>query len=185
MPIRPAWHESKEISMSLSIGEAKNLGFAQYLPTLIPSKVDSCREIYEQNRYRVYSLAFWMTDNELAAEELMIDTFYRAFAAKQDATWDDIDRTFMTVLRECMPLAPLTLDCAPCNQVLSVRRNTLRVELERAVVQLPNTEKLMFLMHDVEGYDHARIASLLNVSEDESYRGVHQARLRLRELLAN
>ena len=173
--------------MSLSIGEAKDLGFAQYLPTLIPSKVDSCREIYEQNRHRVYSLAFWMTDNELAAEELMIDTFYRAFAAKQDAAADDIDRALIAVLRECMPLGSLTLNCAPVNRVLSVRHkhNTLRVELERAVVQLPSPEKLMFLMHDVEGYEHARIASLLNVSEDESYRGVHQARLRLRELLAN
>jgi RNA polymerase sigma-70 factor (ECF subfamily) len=170
--------------MSLSIGEAKNVTFAQYLPTLIPSKVDSCREIYEQNRHRVYSLAFWMTDNELAAEELMIDTFQRAFAAKQDATSEDIDRALIAVLRECMPLGRLTLACAPCKQVLSVRSNTLRVELERAVVQLPSTEKLMFLMHDVEGYSHAQIASLLGMTENESCLAVHQARLRLRELLA-
>lgn len=170
--------------MSLSIGEAKNTGFAQYLPSLLPSKVESCRGIYEQNRHRVYSLAFWMTDNELAAEELMIDTFQRAFAAKHDATSEDIDRAFIAVLRECVPVGSLTLECAPCKQVLSVRRNTLRVDLERAVVQLPGTEKLMFLMHDVEGYDHAHIASLLGVAEDTSYRGVHQARLRLRELLA-
>jgi RNA polymerase sigma-70 factor, ECF subfamily len=171
--------------MSLSIGEAKNLGFAQYLPTLVPSKIDSCREIYEQNRHRVYSLAFWMTDSEMAAEQLMIDSFQRAFAAKQDATCEDIDRAVVEVLRECMPLGRLTLECAPCKQVLSVRRNTLRVDLERAVVQLPATEKLLFLMHDVEGYEHALIASLLDVTEEESKRGVHQARLRLRELLAN
>ena len=76
------------------------------------------------------------------------------------------------------------LNCAPCDRVLSVRRNTLRVDLERAVVQLPSTEKMIFLMHDVEGYDHARIAYLLNVSKDDSCRAVHQARLRLRELLA-
>lgn len=170
--------------MSLSIGEAKNLGFAQYLPTLIPSTVDSCREIYEQNRHRVYSLAFWMTDSELAAEELMIDTFRRAFARTPDAISQDIDRALVEVLREYMTLGPLTLHCAPCDKVLSVRRNTLRVELERAVVQLPNTEKLMFLMHDVEGYEHARIAEILGVTEGDSRRGVHQARLRLRELLA-
>lgn len=170
--------------MSLSIGEAKNTTFAQYLTTLIPSKVDNCREIYEHNRHRVYSLAFWMTDNELAAEELMVDTFQRAFAAKQNATCEDIDRALITVLREYMPIGRLTLECAACNQVLSVRRNALRVELERAVVQLPGTEKLMFLLHDVEGYSHPHISSLLGVTEDQSYRGVHQARLRLRELLA-
>ena len=83
-----------------------------------------------------------------------------------------------------MPLGPLTLDCAPCHQVLSVRHNTLRVDLERAVIQLPDTEKMIFLMHDVEGYDHARIARLLGMTEDSSRQGLHQARLRVRELLA-
>jgi RNA polymerase sigma-70 factor (ECF subfamily) len=65
-----------------------------------------------------------------------------------------------------------------------VRRNTLRVDLERAVIQLPNTEKMIFLMHDVEGYDHAHIARLLSITEDSSRQGLHQARLRMRELLA-
>jgi len=40
--------------------------------------------------------------------------------------------------------------------------------LERAVIQLPDTEKMIFLMHDVEGYDHARIARLLGMTEDSS-----------------
>ena len=66
----------------------------------------------------------------------------------------------------------------------SVRRNTLRVDLERAVVQLPPTEKMIFLMHDVESYDHARIARTLGLSDEESRLGLHQARLRMRELLA-
>ena len=82
-----------------------------------------------------------------------------------------------------MPLGILTLNCAPAERVLSVRRNTLRVELERAVIQLPPTEKMIFLMHDVESYDHARIGRALGLSEEESRSGLHQARLRLRELL--
>ena len=39
-------------------------------------------------------------------------------------------------------------------------------------------------MHDAENYDHARIARTLGLTEDESRRGLHQARLRMRELLA-
>jgi RNA polymerase sigma-70 factor (ECF subfamily) len=169
--------------MSLSIGEAKNVGFAEYLPAVLQSKVERYREIYELNRHRVYALAFWMTDNELAAEELMLQSFRRAFLGDEAPSADDIDGALIAELREYMPLGTLTLDCAPCDRVLTVRRNTLRVELERAVVQLPNTEKMIFLMHDVEGYDHARIARLLGVSEDDSRRAVHQARLRLREFL--
>ena len=170
--------------MSLSIGEAKNLSFAQYLPTLFQTKVDRCHEIYELNRHRVYSLAFWMTDNELVAEELMIQTFSRAFAAASEPSAEDIDRALLAELHEYVDFRPLSLQCAPAARVLSVRRNTRRVDLERAVVQLPATEKMIFLMHDVERYDHVRIAGLLGITEDDSCQGLHQARLRVRELLA-
>lgn len=170
--------------MSLSIGETTNVGFAQYLPTLLQSKVDRYREIYELNRHRVYSLAFLMTDNELVAEELMIKTFSRAFADSYEPSEEDIDRALIAELREYVDFKPLSLQCAPCERTLSVRRNTRRVDLECAVVQLPATEKMIFLMHDVERYDHAHIASLLAINEANSCEGLHQARLRIRELLA-
>jgi RNA polymerase sigma-70 factor, ECF subfamily len=171
--------------MSLSIGEVKMTGFAQYLPAILdrPTNIENYSKIYESNRHHVYSLAFWMTDNELAAEALMTQTFCRAFAANQEPTTDDIDRSLIAELREYMTLGELTLHCAPCDRVLSVRRNTMRVDLERAVVQLPNTEKMIFLMHDVERYDHTRIAHLLGISETASVHGLHQARVRMRELL--
>jgi RNA polymerase sigma-70 factor (ECF subfamily) len=160
-------------------------GFAPYLPVVDrESRVERAHEIYEQNRHRVYSLAFWMTDNELTAEELMTQTFCRAFAGSEQPVADDIDRALIAELHTYFDLGTLTLDCSPCDRVLSVRRNTMRVDLERAVVQLPDTEKLMFLLHDVEGYKHTHIAKLLGSTENESRSGVHQARLRMRELLA-
>jgi RNA polymerase sigma factor (sigma-70 family) len=80
-------------------------------------------------------------------------------------------------------LGGLTLDCEPTEKVQSVRRNVLRIDLERALMQLPYTERLIFVMHDVESYDHERIARNMSVTQNESRRGLHQARLRLRELL--
>ncbi len=171
--------------MNLDNQEVMTSGYAAYMPALLKTQPESCRDIYEHNRHRVYSLAFWMTDNELAAEELMYQAFRRAFACIDEPSASDIDQALMIELRDCMPIGELTLNCAPCDRVLSVRKNTLRVDLERAVVQLPNTEKLVFLMHDVERYDHARIARLLHISQPESRLALHQARLRMRELLAN
>lgn len=172
--------------MKLSIGEVKMTGTVQYLPAILDrsTAIEKHSETHENSRHHVYSLAFWMTDNELAAEELMTQTFCRAFAASPEPTADEIDLALIAELREYMPLGTLTLSCAPCDRVLSVRSNTMRVDLERAVVQLPNTEKMIFLMHDVEGYDHSRIARLLGISKHASVQGLHQARLRLRELLA-
>ncbi len=171
--------------MNLSVQEAKMTGLAAYMPAVLQPSVESSSAIYEQNRHRIYSLAFWMTDHELAAEELMTHTFCRAFGSADAPSAEEIDRALISELREYMPLGALTLDCASCHEVLSVRRNILRVDLERAVIQLPDTEKLIFLMHDVEGYDHARIARLLDITEDGARQGLHQARLRMRELLAN
>lgn len=147
------------------------------------ARVEAYKRTYEENRHRVYALAFWMTDNEIAAEELLARTFQRAFAANLDPCAEAIDRVLMVELRDLMPLGALSLRCGPSTEVRNVRRNSLRVDLERAVVQLPATERMIFLMHDVEGYKHARIARTLGISEQESAFGLHQARLRLRELL--
>jgi RNA polymerase sigma-70 factor (ECF subfamily) len=171
--------------MNLDIQEGKMSDFAECMPAVLQTvSVESSSEIYQQNRHRIYSLAFWMTDNELAAEALMTHTFCRAFGECDAPNAEEIDCALIAELRQYMPVGQLTLICGPCDRVLSVRRNTLRVDLERAVVQLPNTEKLIFLMHDVERYDHARIARLLGIAEDDSLNGLHQARLRMRELLA-
>lgn len=165
--------------------EVNLFGAAAFPPVILQIDSTSYRQTYEQNRHRIYALAFWMTDHELAAEALMTQTFCRAFSYSDAPTAEEIDAALIRELRECMPVGALTLECAPCDKVLSVRRNTMRVDLERAVVQLPNTEKLIFLMHDVEGYEHARIARLLHLSEASTRSGLHQARLRIRELLAN
>lgn len=175
--------------MMLSTQEATIVGPATHLADLLRRASEEYRAIYDQNRHRIYALAFWMTDNELAAEELMTSTFCRAFAWNNAPTDDQIDQMLIGELRKEMPLGPLTLNCEPSPGVRGVRNrgvrnNVLRVDLERAVVQLPSTERLIFLMHDVEGYDHVRIAHTLGLSDDESCLGLYRARVFLRELLA-
>jgi DNA-directed RNA polymerase specialized sigma24 family protein len=140
--------------------------------------------VYEANRHRVYALAFWMTDHELVAEALSRRAFLRAFAGAAEPSDEMIDRALLIEVRELMPVGELTLACAPATEILGVRRNTMRVHLERAVVQLPATERMIFLFHDVENYSPARIARLLGLSQDEVLQGLHQARLRMRELIA-
>jgi RNA polymerase sigma-70 factor, ECF subfamily len=159
-------------------------GFASYLDIINQATAAQFRRVYEQNRQRIYAFSFWMTDSEIEAEELMQTTFCRSFALSNQPTPEEIDRAFLAELRERMAIGTLTLECDPATQVENVRRNTMRVHMEEAVVQLPATERLVFLMHDVEGYDHARIIRLLGLSEEESINALHQARLKMRELIA-
>lgn len=164
--------------------QADLFGYIEYVPMSGTSPGTTYSHVYEQNRHRIYALAFWMTDNELAAEELMTNAFCRILARTDSPSQEDIDRALIAELRRQMPLGALTLNCSPCEKTLSVRKNALRIDLERAVVQLPCTERLIFLMHDVESYDHQRVARTLGLTEEESRSGLHQARLRIRELLA-
>jgi len=141
-------------------------------------------EIYSQHGHRIYSLAFWMTDNELTAEELASNTFLRALVGTASPTTEQIDQAFLVEVREFTPLGVLTLNCSVSPQTKSVYGNVKRVHLERALVQLPATEKLIFLFHDVEGYGHERIGRLLGINEHESQLGLHQARLWVREVVS-
>lgn len=154
--------------------------FASVLENTISTPYD---QIYNDNCHRIYSLAFWMTDNELVAEQLSANSFLRAFASQTHPTQDHIDRAFLAEVRELVPVGPLTLRCE-VSQTQSIHGNVKRIHLERAVVQLPATEKLIFLLHDVEGYKHDRIARLLGISTEESEFALHQARVQLRELIA-
>lgn len=141
-------------------------------------------EIYGEHCHRVYSLAFWMTDHELLAEQLAANTFLRAFARDCNPEREQIDEAFLAEVRELTPVGLLSLGHKHTLNTEAVRGNMKRIHLERAVVELPATEKLIFLLYDVEGYEHQRIASLLGITEDESRLGLHQARVQIRELVA-
>lgn len=150
--------------------------------------LDFYRTIFEEQRHKIYSLAFWMTDNEITAEEISTTVFARTFArttpesdAKHVAA--KIDQNLIDVLREYMPIGQLTLNTA-ITASEPVYGITKRIHLERAVVQLPSTERLAFLMHDVEGYSHPEISRVLGISEAESKIAVCQARITVRELVA-
>src|SRR5688572_9913130 len=58
-----------------------------------------------------------------------------------------------------------------------------RIDLERAIAQLPPGCRAAFILHDVDGLDHREVAETLGISEGTSKSQVHKARMRLRRLL--
>ena len=166
--------------MSSSVNVISNLGL---LIPAVKANVTNYDEIYGEHCHRIYSLAFWMTDNELVAEQLSGNTFLRAFASSTVPGTEQIDRAFLAEVREMTAIGTLTLNLS-ATETPSVYGNVKRIHLERAIVQLPATEKMIFLLHDVEGYAHEKIARLLGMDVQESQLGLHQARLQMRELIS-
>jgi RNA polymerase sigma-70 factor (ECF subfamily) len=58
-----------------------------------------------------------------------------------------------------------------------------RMALQRAIDDLPAGYRLIFVLHDIEGYEHNEIASMLDCSIGNSKSQLHKARLKLRDAL--
>jgi RNA polymerase sigma-70 factor (ECF subfamily) len=58
-----------------------------------------------------------------------------------------------------------------------------RINLGRCIPQLPAGSREIFVLHDIQGYQHKEIAEMLGCSEGASKSQLHKARKRLRELL--
>lgn len=58
-----------------------------------------------------------------------------------------------------------------------------RIDLERALAELPEGCRAAFVLHDVEGLEHKEVSEVLGIAEGTSKSQVHKARLRLRGLL--
>ncbi|HYY56700.1 MAG TPA: RNA polymerase sigma factor, partial [Pyrinomonadaceae bacterium] len=54
---------------------------------------------------------------------------------------------------------------------------------ENAITKLPPGYRSVFVLHDVEGYEHGEIAGMLGISEGTSKSQLHKARLKLRDLI--
>ena len=58
-----------------------------------------------------------------------------------------------------------------------------RIRLQNAIESLPTGYRTIFVLHDVEGYEHNEIATLVGCSIGNSKSQLHKARMKLRELL--
>jgi RNA polymerase sigma-70 factor (ECF subfamily) len=65
---------------------------------------------------------------------------------------------------------------------VSISLNTT-IDLDNAVSYLPKKARLVFVLHDIEGYKHDEIAELLSVKSGTTKAQLHRARKLLREAL--
>ncbi len=145
------------------------------------SSIDEQRDVFESHRHHIFSVAYYMTGDEREAETILGSTFVETFRHSPKPSIDQLDRSLMAELH-----GRLSLDPVPAMEPGTVSlgsRNVRRTDLEEALWQLPARERLCFLLKDVEGYNPARIAGLLETSDADVLQTILSARLRIRTLL--
>ncbi len=140
------------------------------------------KDVFEAHRHRVFSVSYYMTANEMEAEQILTGTFVEAFTHAVAPDAGGVDRALLGELERRFSLAS-----APAARVEDggnlPRGQVRRTDLEEGVRTLPPRERLVFLLRDVEGYDAARIGTLLGIDEAEVCRTLISARIRMRNAL--
>jgi RNA polymerase sigma-70 factor (ECF subfamily) len=156
-------------------------------------------KIYELHNRRVYSLCLRMLGNGTQAEDLTQEVFLQVFrkigSFRGDSaftTWLHrltVNQVLMHFRKRGVKLEHTTEEGEFTNLVdtplQSTRRISLvdRIVLEKAIAQLPPGYRTVFVLHDVEGYEHEEIGQSLGISVGTSKSQLHKARMRLRELI--
>ena len=160
--------------------------------------------IYRLHSRRVYALCLRMVGNTAEAEDLAQEAFLQLFrkiatfrGESAFSTW--LHRLSVNVVLMRLrkkTLAATSLDeqsesdeenNAPRKDIgapdLRLSGSVDRVNLQRAVQQLSPGYRSVFVLHDVQGYEHNEIAALMKCSIGNSKSQLHKARMRLREML--
>ena len=166
----------------------------------LTGEADAFKEMYDGHATRLYNLAWRMTGSPAEAEDLLQEIFLQVFrklsSYKGEAalgTW--LYRLAMNLCLDRvrskqgkMDRSTVALDderpeaamAPPQRRADSVVE---RLDLDRAIEQVPASYKAAFLLHDVEGFEHHEIGEMLGIAEGTSKSLVHKARLRIRAFL--
>ena len=160
-------------------------------------------QLYSLHKRRIYSLCLRMVGNMAEAEDLTQEAFlqlHRKIATFRGdsafSTWLHrlaINVVLMQLRKKGLSLISMDEAMEPApeggpGRSFGAADPTLsgaidRLALERAVADLPAGYRLIFVLHDIEGYEHNEIATMLECSIGNSKSQLHKARLKLRDAL--
>ena len=156
-------------------------------------------ELFERHNRRVYSLCLRMTQNVSEAEDLAQEVFIQLFRKIGSFRGESAFTTWLhrlTVNQVLMHFRkakardekPTDDDETP-DRIMPGTENPNRmpvvdrIALDHAIAQLPPGYRAVFVLHDVEGYEHEEIARMRGCSVGTSKSQLHKARMKLRRLL--
>ena len=158
--------------------------------------------LYNLHKRRVYSLCLRMTANTASAEDLTQEAFLQLFrkigtfrGESAFSTWLHrmaVNVVLMQLRKKGLPVVPLeetmeTEEDAPRKEPGAddprLAGSIDRMQLQRSIKALPPGYRMIFLLHDVEGYEHNEIAEIVGCSIGNSKSQLHKARMKLREFL--
>lgn len=174
---------------------------SDYELTQLSAKGDmvAFEEVYQRHHRRVYSICLRMLKNTTEAEDLTQDVFIQLHrkigSFRGDSaftTWLHrltVNQVLMHFRKRNVKFEKTTEEGETPVQIVAGSANPRKmpvvdkIALEHAIAQLPNGYRNVFVLHDIEGYEHEEVARILGCSVGTSKSQLHKARLKLRKLI--
>ena len=202
----PVFHSEQGIesdivnfSSRVAIGDLPKATDLQLTKVAANGDMAAFEEIYKRHHRRVYSICLRMLQNASEAEDLTQDVFiqlYRKIGSFRGdsafTTWlhrMTVNQVLMHFRKRTVKYEKVTDEGETPDQVVTGSVNPQRMQivdkiaLENAITQLPDGYKNVFVLHDVEGFEHEEVARILGCSVGTSKSQLHKARLKLQKLL--
>jgi RNA polymerase sigma-70 factor (ECF subfamily) len=154
------------------------------------------RALYRRHTPMVFQFVLRLVGGRTAEAEEIIQTAWIRAAGKLDAfRWDSSLRTWLTgialncyresVRRDRRNGDTVSLDLQELPVVRRLHREIPRIDLERAIAQLPDGYREVLILHDVEGYTHDEIGALMGIRNGTSKSQLSRARRAVRRWLGH
>jgi len=157
--------------------------------------IGALEELYKRHKDKVYALAIRLTNNVQDAEDIVQDVFvqvhrkinsFRGDAAFSSWLYRIATNISMSALRQRQRRGKEQTSehiQAMGHQAQVNDTRLLKPFLEEAIASLPPKSRMVFVLHDVQGFQHQEIAQMLNCSVGTSKSQLHKARSHLRKTL--
>lgn len=185
-----------ESKQTIDVSSAKDFELTQ---AAAAGNMMAFEEIYNRHHRRVYSICLRMLQNATEAEDLTQDVFIQLHrkigSFRGDSaftTWlhrMTVNQVLMHFRKRNVKFEKTTEEGETPVQVVGGTENPMKmpvvdkIAIEHAIQQLPSGYRNVFVLHDVEGYEHEEVARILGCSVGTSKSQLHKARLKLRKLL--
>jgi RNA polymerase sigma-70 factor, ECF subfamily len=157
--------------------------------------VSAFERVYRAHLPRVHSLVRRMSGGR-DADELTQDVFVRVWQKLGSFRGDSAFSTWIHRLAVNVVIERFRADTLRRQRLRQgddvferlaapSRSRDLSMDFETALATLPDGAREIFVLHDVEGYKHHEIASLLGISVGTSKAQLHRARMMLRRQLGH
>ena len=165
---------------------------AELIDACIANERIAQKDLYDRYKKAMYTIAYRITGSFEESEEVLQDAFLSVFRNltkfRRESTlgaWVKtiVVRTALKKVKKKMYFEPIE-DYHQKENFVNWDNSNLDVEyLEKAINQLPDGYRTVFVMVEIEGYPHKDIAKLLDISEGTSKSQLFHAKKKLRSIL--